>query len=87
MSTRWMLDNGNLSDDDKAMLTNLAQLLHEQGFDYETWFHTFGPKDAMHNVNLAQALKSAAVWYGITGNTTLRALSLERMQRIDHECS
>jgi len=86
LSTQWMLLNAkNLSDDDRASLWNLATLLHEQGQDWETWFHTFGSNDTMHNVNLAQALKSAAVWYGMTDNATLRYLSEERMHRIDHE--
>ena len=41
--------------------------------------------DCVTRFLLRQALKSAAVWYGMTGNATLRNLSLERMQRIDHE--
>eukprot|EP00750_Incisomonas_marina_P019051 INCI3202.7.p1 GENE.INCI3202.7~~INCI3202.7.p1 ORF type:complete len:568 (+),score=72.37 INCI3202.7:170-1873(+) len=85
LSTQWMLLNGNIAEADRTTLWNLAHLLHEQGDDWETWFHTFGPADTVHNVNLAQALKSAAIWYGMTGNDTLRSLSLERMQRIDHE--
>jgi hypothetical protein len=36
-----------------------------------------------HGVNTAQAIKSAAVLWRLTGNATLRRLSNERMASLD----
>lgn len=81
LGTQWVLTNapqGHESD-----LINLITLLHNQGSDWESWFETFTGGAGGHNVNNAQALKSAAVWYLMTGNKTLTELSKSRMENLD----
>ena len=36
-----------------------------------------------HNVNVAQAIKSSGIWYRFSGNASMRALSTERMAKLD----
>lgn len=57
--------------------------LNAQGSDWESWFQTFTGDAGGHNVNNAQALKSAAVLYLQTGNTSLPQLSKTRMENLD----
>lgn len=64
-------------------LWDLADTLHSQGLDWETWFETFRIGANGHNVNNAQALKSSAVWYRQAKNETLHNMSLDRMRALD----
>ena len=55
---------------EEQMLWDLAELLHEQGFDWKDWFggdqFPTGPVSKYslntHGVNNGQAIKSEAVW-------------------------
>lgn len=58
-------------------------MLHDQGSDWDSWFVNFKGDAGNHNVNNAQGLKSAAVWYRITGAANLHDLSLQRMRNLD----
>ena len=68
LTVHWMLQNHPSGEE--QMLWDLAELLHEQGFDWKGWFggDEF-PKGAVsnttfytHGVNNGQAIKSEAVW-------------------------
>ena len=64
----------------------LGTTLHEQGTDWESAFnkHFEGSVGGgRHNVNVAQAIKSAGVWYRFSNNETLRTLALARMAQLD----
>ena len=54
---------------EEQMLWDLAELAHQQGFDWTKWFGDKFPKEAVsnatlytHGVNNGQAIKSEAVW-------------------------
>ena len=84
----WVLDNGDKSvvSGHEADLMQLGVSLHSQGADWDSWFSgTDGFKGAAggHNVNNAQALKSAAVWYRFSKNETMHKLSVDRMANMD----
>jgi hypothetical protein len=95
MNLAWLLDRGAGTPQQQATLLQLAELLHSQGTDWDGWFASnftacaseSGPAPAVsqcrHNVNNAQALKSAAAWYRFTGNTSLHALSRHRTAAMD----
>eukprot|EP01052_Picozoa_sp_SAG31_P060352 SAG31_NODE_19536_length_599_cov_1.004000_1_plen_149_part_00 len=53
----------------------------ERCFDAHFSDHCEG--GARHNVNVAQAIKSSGIWYRFSGDTTMRALSTERMAKLD----
>jgi hypothetical protein len=91
LGVQWLLAN-NQAGGNEATLTSLLDVLHKQGSDWESWFETLtcagagnGGCAGGHNVNNAQALKSAAVLYLATGNETLRALSKQRMKVLDEK--
>eukprot|EP00051_Salpingoeca_urceolata_P028392 m.486606 g.486606 ORF g.486606 m.486606 type:complete len:766 (+) comp24518_c0_seq1:130-2427(+) len=81
LGTEWLLAHAPQGHDQD--LSELLQLLHTQGVDWEGWFETFTGNAGPHNVNNAQGLKSAAVWYVASGNKTLPALSRSRMANLD----
>ena len=64
-------------------LWELGSEMQAQGVDWEGWFETFDTDAGLHNVNNAQGLKSAAVWYRFAKNETLHELSLRRMANMD----
>eukprot|EP00036_Acanthoecidae_sp_10tr_P008718 CAMPEP_0182927302 /NCGR_PEP_ID=MMETSP0105_2-20130417/13716_1 /TAXON_ID=81532 ORGANISM="Acanthoeca-like sp., Strain 10tr" /NCGR_SAMPLE_ID=MMETSP0105_2 /ASSEMBLY_ACC=CAM_ASM_000205 /LENGTH=698 /DNA_ID=CAMNT_0025065247 /DNA_START=1 /DNA_END=2095 /DNA_ORIENTATION=+ len=81
LGAQWALVNAPQGHE--AELESLITTLHDQGSDWETWFETFQGGAGGHNVNNAQALKSAAVWFLMTGNATLAELSQSRMDNLD----
>lgn len=78
----WMLENAPQGYEND--LWELAQMLHDQGSDWDTWFVNFTGDAGPHNVNNAQGLKSAAIWYRFSDNQTLHNLSLQRMYNLDN---
>ena len=80
-SAHWLLEHAPQGHEQD--LWDLADTLHAQGLDWETWFQTFRQGANGHNVNNAQALKSAAVWYRQAKNATLHKLSRSRMAALD----
>ena len=66
-----------------AELFGLLDALNAQGVNWEQWFDTFSGNAGGHNVNNAQGLKSAAVWYRRTKNESLHELSLSRVEHLD----
>jgi len=92
LSVVWLLDRGAAGEHEETMLT-LLRLLHTQGSDWEAWFEmgTFPSQAGVrgannHNVNNAQALKSAAVLYRFTTNASLATLSRTRVEKLDAHC-
>mmetsp|Transcript_13316 Transcript_13316/g.20280 ORF Transcript_13316/g.20280 Transcript_13316/m.20280 type:complete len:721 (-) Transcript_13316:427-2589(-) len=87
VSVEWLLDHdSNLTQKDEKNLFEMIPLLKSQGLDWDTWFQVFSDSTGEnygHNVNNAQALKSAAVWYRYSGSTRNTYLSLNRMQNLD----
>ena len=83
LTVEWLIDNIALPDNTTADLLVLIGELHSQGVDWDTWFETFVGNAGNHNVNNAQGLKSAAVWYRYSGNETMHDLSLSRMANLD----
>ena len=87
LSVAWLIDNGVGTAAQRATLAVLGSTLHSQGTDWDTWyasnFTTCDAQDCRHNVNNAQAFKSAAVWYRFSGNKTLALLSSSRMASLD----
>lgn len=81
LGVEWLLDNAPQGAE--AELMAVAHLAHSQGVDWEGWFETFSGDAGNHGVNNAQALKSAAVMYRLTGNKTLPGLSRSRMTNLD----
>ena len=74
LSLEWLFDNGqtaNVTQD----LWALLQSTHKHGMDWEAWFTHFETEASPHGVNNAQALKSAAVAFRATGNSSLPQLS------------
>lgn len=71
LGIQWLLDHAPQGEE--SLLLDLLNMLHRQGADWETWFNEgifagAGIRGANgHNVNNAQALKSAAVLYRATG--------------------
>lgn len=91
LGVQWLLEKTFVDPGHRAELFDLLAMLQAQGSDWETWFESdlgrAGPKGAnSHNVNAAQALKSAAVLYRQTGNASLRTLSVRRVARLDAHC-
>ncbi len=70
LTMHWMLRNHPQGEE--QMLWDLAELLHQQGFDWKNWFEGDSfptqpvPKTDInlyiHGVNIGQAIKSEAVW-------------------------
>ena len=89
LSVSWIIDQKVASAAETAELMDLGKLLHEQGSDWDQWFMFAGKggrgtgNAGGHNVNNAQALKSSAVWYLFSGNTTMRAMGKSAMARMD----
>eukprot|EP01064_Diplonema_japonicum_P018109 TRINITY_DN26800_c0_g1_i1.p1 TRINITY_DN26800_c0_g1~~TRINITY_DN26800_c0_g1_i1.p1 ORF type:complete len:757 (+),score=186.25 TRINITY_DN26800_c0_g1_i1:47-2272(+) len=86
LSAEWLLDNAPQGHETELMA--LLTTLHAQGDNWEQWFETWRGRAGSHNVNNAQGLKSAAVWYrfnpnGTWGNYSLPELSVRRMNNMD----
>ena len=90
LGIQWLVDHAPQGHE--AELIDLLQMLHAQGSDWETWFDngTFASAGDTHanghNVNNAQALKSAAVAYRQSGNASLAGLSTSRVAKLDAHC-
>eukprot|EP00927_Polykrikos_kofoidii_P008296 TRINITY_DN13439_c0_g1_i1.p1 TRINITY_DN13439_c0_g1~~TRINITY_DN13439_c0_g1_i1.p1 ORF type:complete len:876 (+),score=127.69 TRINITY_DN13439_c0_g1_i1:102-2630(+) len=90
LSAEWLIDNGVAGEHEQDLL-DLIGLLRKQGNDWEQWFeHWTGDRGVRysHNVNNAQAFKSAAVYYRYNSSFTyeghtLPELSKRRMQNMD----
>jgi hypothetical protein len=84
LGAQWLLENAPQGQE--AQLWEYIDLLAAQGSDWELFFTTFKdePRGANHhNVNVAQALKSAAVLFRQNLNSSLPGLSFARMQKLD----
>jgi hypothetical protein len=75
-----------------ANLLNLAQLLRDQGFDWIGYFQQFpfrqkvgeeGISLATHGVNNAMALKTAGIWWQISGNPNDKTGSYRALELLD----
>ena len=82
-TAEWMLDHPTYAKGSDADLLDLVQMLHDQGSDWEQWFETFTGDAGGHNVNNAQALKTAAIYWRLSQNATLPLLSQRRMANLD----
>jgi len=83
-SVVWMLEQPAATvQGHEAELQELADMLHSQGVDWEQWFETFTGNAGGHNVNNAQGIKSSGVWFLLSGNKSLPALSRSRMEHLD----
>ena len=80
----WLIDKRvpNTSAKEESLI-DLIELLHVQGSDWDSWFVNFTGDAGFHNVNNAQGLKSAAIWWRVTGNDSLHDLSRDRMINMD----
>ena len=89
LSVAWVIDNAKVTDAEKADLIQLGTDLHAQGSNWAEWFMFAGPggtgtgNAGGHNVNNAQALKSSAVWYLFSGNSSMQAFGRSAMANMD----
>ena len=67
LSIHWMLDN--YPDGQEQMLWDFAELMHDQGFDWDDYYDNKFPNGSVshvnlftHGVNNAQAMKCGGVW-------------------------
>lgn len=67
LSVHWMLDNNPMGQE--QMLWDLAETLHDQGFNWKDFYENKFPTEPVdqttlytHGVNNGQALKSEGVW-------------------------
>ena len=92
LGVQWLVDHAPQGE--SAALLELGRMLHAQGYDWESWFEQgtfewsgfFQEEYINHNVDNAQALKSAAVIYRQSRNTSLRRLSHTRVDKLDAHC-
>jgi len=89
-SAQWLIDHKVPTPPQQATLLELIGMLHEQGEDWDGWFESVPVPDSRsnHNVNVAQGLKSAAVWSRFNASATyagktMGELSLGRMANLD----
>jgi len=86
LTAEWLIDHAAaipLNSTEVADLTELINMLHEQGADWDGWFEVFEGGAGGHNVNNAQGIKSSAVWYRYSANETMHTLAKRRMQNLD----
>ena len=89
LSVHWLLENH--PDGNEQQLWDIAELAHQQGFDWKSWYTDANfPKEAVtratlftHGVNNGQAIKSEGVWYRQSNDTSDYQSSYERMRLID----
>eukprot|EP01105_Mastigella_eilhardi_P026670 TRINITY_DN7815_c0_g1_i1.p1 TRINITY_DN7815_c0_g1~~TRINITY_DN7815_c0_g1_i1.p1 ORF type:complete len:825 (-),score=157.41 TRINITY_DN7815_c0_g1_i1:55-2529(-) len=81
LTVQWMLENAPQGEE--QALWDLGEMAHDQGSDWEQWFQTFTGDAGNHGVNNAQALKSAAVWWRQSKNSTLLDMSVSRVHTMD----
>jgi hypothetical protein len=89
LTVHWLLEFHPSGQE--QLLWDLAELLHQQGFDWNAWFggpsFPTGPVVSLslytHGVNNGQAIKSGAVWYRQSGDRADWDSSYVRMQRLD----
>ena len=89
LSIHWLLENH--PDDNEQQLWDVAELAHQQGFDWNSWYTDANfPKEAVtkatlytHGVNNGQAIKSGAVWYRQSNDTSDYQSCYERMRLLD----
>jgi hypothetical protein len=85
----WVIENASPTAAEKAELVQLGMDLHTQGSKWDEWFLFAGPGGTGtggaggHNVNNAQALKSSAVWYLFSGNSSMQRLGRAAMANMD----
>ena len=91
LGAHWLLDHAPRGR--QPELLELLAVLRTQGSDWEAWFEdgTFAGRGVRgangHNVNNAQALKTAAVAFRLArGNATLATLSRTRVHKLDAHC-
>ena len=67
LSVHWMLENNPQGKE--QMLWDFAEMMHQQGFDWKSFYADNFPTEAVtqtnlytHGVNNGQALKSEGVW-------------------------
>ena len=85
LGLEWVYENApaDLLAQHAEELWALGAEMQQQGVDWEGWFENFNTDAGPHNVNNAQGLKSAAVWYRFAKNETLHELSRRRMENMD----
>lgn len=89
LTVHWLLDFH--PGGQEQMLWDLAQLLHQQGFDWKGWFgnDTFPTGSVKtttlytHGVNNGQAIKSEGVWYRQSHQDSDSQSSHVRMAKLD----
>ena len=89
LSIHWLLENH--PDGNEQQLWDMAELAHQQGFDWKSWYTDANfPKEAVtqatlftHGVNNGQAIKSEGVWYRQSNDTSDYQSSYERMRLLD----
>lgn len=89
LTVHWLLDYH--SNGEEQFLWDLAETLHEQGFDWKGWYagpdfpKTSADKATLytHGVNNGQALKSAGVWYRQSHNKSDWDSSYQRIKTLD----
>eukprot|EP00930_Biecheleria_cincta_P027231 TRINITY_DN19122_c0_g1_i2.p1 TRINITY_DN19122_c0_g1~~TRINITY_DN19122_c0_g1_i2.p1 ORF type:complete len:706 (-),score=103.88 TRINITY_DN19122_c0_g1_i2:681-2798(-) len=87
LTVEWLLDNADVGEHRQDLL-DLIGMLHDQGSDWEQWFEHWTGNAGPHNVNNAQGLKSAAVYFRYNRTATyegrgMAELSKRRMQHLD----
>ena len=85
LTAEWLLDHDDgLQGQNRSKILRLVSMLHEDGSDWDSWFETFTGGAGGHNVNNAQGLKSAAVWYRYNKSVAIaEKRSRERMYNLD----
>jgi len=86
-TAEWLLDKAELKPSEAETLLSLIGLLKQQGEDWDGWFEAI-PAASNHNVNIAQGLKSAAVYSRYNDSATylghsMAELSARRMAHLD----
>eukprot|EP01062_Namystynia_karyoxenos_P031287 TRINITY_DN23219_c0_g1_i1.p1 TRINITY_DN23219_c0_g1~~TRINITY_DN23219_c0_g1_i1.p1 ORF type:complete len:759 (+),score=211.75 TRINITY_DN23219_c0_g1_i1:84-2360(+) len=80
LTAEWLLDNADVGAHEADLLA-LIDTLRSQGSDWEQWFETFTGNAGGHNVNNAQALKSAAVYYRKNSTAAYEGYSMPELSR------
>lgn len=82
-TAEWLLDHTkevNLTPVQSSTLLSLIKLLHDQGEDWDGWFEAI-PGTSNHNVNVAQGLKSAAVYSRFNASATYNHYTMPQLSQ------
>merc|ERR1711957_762523 len=87
LSAEWLIEHAEIGDHEQDLL-DLIGMLHDQGDNWEQWFEHWTGGAGNHNVNNAQAFKSAAIYYRYNSTATFEGhtmpeLSKRRMENMD----